>query len=497
MNSIYKFFMKERSFLFLWCCSSFLAMLFIFPILFSGVYYEDDLFRIFTGQYVWEMLGRVATYYLMKIVTFSNDNMLNVTPLPLLLSTILLSYLMAYVVFKILKKNNLVSLLVSFCFICNPYIISNLSYSYDNFHMVLGYFLSIFSFVFIANKKYYGILLLIISFLLYQPMGNVFLSLSFFWVVYKLCLGEFNKDSIKQFLFFVVCYCLALLAYMIFIKIFYLIFQYPLQRSEQLSIKELLGGTIILRIKLLYEYVSILWSNVEAKICLVLLFSGVSIFALKNRSVIFVFVLFIVLFSLFLSLLGPMFLLKEGLVTARVMTPLGVIILLLLYLNLKLTDESNKYIKFFGFLNILIFSWYLVTLSFGYGNYMSLQRKYDENLLNMIQYDVLTLGQKEYKRWIHLEGCPQKPKSILFMDSLRPYYKQLYQPACSWRSKFIIFDSVLGNFKFDRSWSSSYPEIRKKICENSLTPAIDRDLYNIYDDGKTFIFIDIGKKFKC
>ncbi|MFZ7214439.1 glucosyltransferase domain-containing protein [[Pasteurella] aerogenes] len=474
-----------------------LAGLFIFPILNANVYYEDDLFRIFTGQYVWEMLGRVFTFWLMHIVTFSSDLMLNVTPLPLIISFFIIGHLIFYVARNILENLNVLNVLMAFCFVCNPYLLSNLSYSYDCLHMVLGFYLAVISYVMVKGHRIYSVLILLATFLLYQPMGNVFLSLVFFHSIKSICKGDNCKKIFYQFIFLTFIYVISILLYFLCVKLFYLFTSYPFQRSEMVSFSEILDGVFLVRIVGLFNYLLVLFENVESKVILIslLLMSIISLYNLKgflNKLIVL-----LSIFGSFLSIFGPMFFLKEGLMTARVLTPLGTMLLILLYLNKELLYSNTlKYIYVFLLLSL---SWYNITLSFGYGNHLSLQRKYDETLLLTLQNDILSLhnhGERIDNRWISLDGCTQTPKSVQLLEKLRPFYKQLNVKACTWRSKFILFEQTLGNFKFDRRWNPDYSEIKKKICNENIRPSINRELYSIYSH-KDFIFISLGKIVKC
>lgn len=499
MNRINKFFNEKITSTKGLFFSFLLSFLFIFPLLHANTYYEDDLFRIFTGQYVWEMLGRVFTYWLMHIVTFSSDTMLNVTPLPLILSFLVVAHLVFYVAENILKSLCIANILIAFCFVCNPYLLANLSYAYDCLHMVLGFHFSVIAYVKMTEKKYISVFWLLSAFLLYQPMGNIFLSLAFFSIIQSLYIGKTIKYSLILFIQMLALYIITLLCYLFFIKIFYLITPHVFQRSEQISLLELVTGIFSERVVNLIKYISLLYKNIEARalLSLCVFFGLLSIFYLKNTAKFIVIILSIL--GAFLSILGPMFLLKEGLITARVMTSLGTLLLILLYLNHKTFLRNIKFINYLSFFIICTLSWYHITLSFGYGNHLSLQRKYDEGLLMTLQNDILSLHNHDERidnRWISLEGCTQTPKSVQLLEKLRPFYKQLNMKACTWRSKFILFDQMLGNFKFDRRWSPDYSEIKNKICNENIKPAINRELYSIYSH-KNFIFISLGKIVKC
>lgn len=496
---VYKFFSEELSPIKGIFLSLFLSFLFVFPLLHSNIYYEDDLFRIFTGQYVWEMLGRIFTFWLMHIVSFSGNTMLNVTPLPLLLSFIVITHMIFYVAKNVLESLTIVNILIAFCFVCNPYLLANLSYAYDCLHMILGFYFSIIAYVKITEGKRTSVLWLLSAFLFYQSMGNIFLSLSFFSIIKSLTQGGGIKRSLILFCKVLVTYVIAILLYLLFLKVFYLITNHIFQRSEQLSIFELINGIFFERIENLIKYIQVLYENQESKFLLwvLCLFSLASIFFLKNITKITLVVLSIL--GAFFAIFGPMYLLKEGLITARVLTPLGTLLFILLYLSYNTSIKNVRFIRYFPLLIICAFSWYHITLSFGYGNYLSLQRKYDEKLLTMVQMDVLSLQDKDEKimnRWVHLEGCSQEPRSVKLLGDLRPFYRQLHNKACTWRARFIMFDEMLGNFKMDRRWNATYPEITKKICNENVLPSISRGLYSIYTH-KDFVFIKLGSKIKC
>ena len=157
-----------------------ISFIYAYPIIFSDRFYIDDLGRSLLGYTRWGNNGRPLADILMTLISFGYP-LIDISPLPQLLSLIFICAsvsLYAVVNFDSLNKKKLV--LVSLLFVCNPFLIENLSYKYDSLPMMIS--AGVLFLCFSIPNKYFSfalsILFIISSLSLYQASISIFVCLS-------------------------------------------------------------------------------------------------------------------------------------------------------------------------------------------------------------------------------------------------------------------------------------------------------------------------------
>ena len=107
-----------------------LSILYVLPIILANRYYNDDLARSFSGATGWRGDGRPLTESLLLFLCGDKGCIIDIAPLPLIISVIILSYsLILYA-----KENlgffewNYILLYALFLVLANPFMLANLSY---------------------------------------------------------------------------------------------------------------------------------------------------------------------------------------------------------------------------------------------------------------------------------------------------------------------------------------------------------------------------------
>ncbi|EPA0138104.1 glucosyltransferase domain-containing protein [Enterobacter hormaechei] len=185
---------------------SLMAFLFAMPIILSGSYYVDDIIRANTGMLGWWSLGRPISDVAVSLVSFSINTSSDVYPVTILLAC-LTNILTSYILCKIFKlKYNLSSALICSLPVINPLYIQNMMYRYDCLPMSLAIMLSVYSYYINTNKNITSsitsIIMLIVSFMLYQPATPAFVVLAIFSYAYREQSKENNNIIAKSALHF-------------------------------------------------------------------------------------------------------------------------------------------------------------------------------------------------------------------------------------------------------------------------------------------------------
>ncbi len=166
-------FLKERLALPL-CISS----LFVYPILNSGVYYVDDIARTSNGGLGWGVLGRPISDLLMLLLSFSSTRLADVTPLPQIISIIIIAFSIFTLSLIFDKESKLATTIASASAILFPFFIQNIAYRFDSLSMSLA-LLSVICGAYLSKSKNIilivtSCLLIISSLSLYQPYYILF-----------------------------------------------------------------------------------------------------------------------------------------------------------------------------------------------------------------------------------------------------------------------------------------------------------------------------------
>lgn len=175
---------------------SIMALFFTMPIILSGNYYVDDIIRSNTGMLGWWGLGRPASDFIISLVSFNFNGSSDVYPVTILLACSA-NIFTSYTLCKIFSlKYSLSSAIICSLPTVSPLYIQNMMYRYDCLPMSLAIMLAVYAHYVIFNKNYSFILIssmmLIFSFMLYQPATPTFVVLSIFTYINS---KQLEKDS--------------------------------------------------------------------------------------------------------------------------------------------------------------------------------------------------------------------------------------------------------------------------------------------------------------
>nr|CBX82211.1 Uncharacterized 55.3 kDa protein in gtrB 5'region [Erwinia amylovora ATCC BAA-2158] len=156
------------------------ALLFIYPIIQSGVFYRDDLDRSITGQYGWRGLGRPVADILMKILSASGHYNLDLFPYTMIASCLFIAGASLLLSRHLIKLDIPNEKIVAALLIFNPFILQNMAYRYDCLGMSVAFFLATMAYTYDNSSVFKSISVKIItgvlSLTLYQPCANIFIG---------------------------------------------------------------------------------------------------------------------------------------------------------------------------------------------------------------------------------------------------------------------------------------------------------------------------------
>lgn len=159
-----------------------LCIVYVMPIILANRYYIDDLGRSQWGYASWSTNGRPLADFLMILLGFGGENIVDISPLTLIFSVLVFVF-SAYYYFKsnFNDINPVFSAVIFFFAFANPFLLENLSYKFDSLPMVMALCLLMFAFVKIGSKTkswLLSIFVIIASLCLYQAAIGFFVCLA-------------------------------------------------------------------------------------------------------------------------------------------------------------------------------------------------------------------------------------------------------------------------------------------------------------------------------
>ncbi|MFV4863107.1 glucosyltransferase domain-containing protein [Citrobacter freundii] len=177
-----------------------LCLLYIFPSVTGGVYYNDDMFRSIYAYYGWVDDGRPVAEYIYRSLTMNNLNVIDSFPLLLIIAIGIYCYVCIRVVNNITDKKGIAVSLASCSLIFSPFFASNLWFRYDSFFMVLSVTSALYPYS-INGSKYkillIGVISLVLCSTLYQPALSIFICMA---SVEIMCLTIRRDANLKSLL---------------------------------------------------------------------------------------------------------------------------------------------------------------------------------------------------------------------------------------------------------------------------------------------------------
>lgn len=159
-----------------------LCIIYIMPIILADRYYIDDLGRSQRGYTSWSDNGRPLANFIMYLLGFGGDNIVDISPLTQVFSVLIFVF-SAYHYFKsnFSDTNPIFSAIVFFFAFANPFLLENLSYKFDSLPMIMALSLLMFAFLKVNSKaKSWALSFAVIlaSLCLYQAAIGFFVCLA-------------------------------------------------------------------------------------------------------------------------------------------------------------------------------------------------------------------------------------------------------------------------------------------------------------------------------
>lgn len=458
------------------------SLTFYFPILYAGVFFADDIYRINveSGGFIWEEQGRFLATLISYIYGGATNIVIDAFPLTWFINIILLS-LSAYLLYKKFsgqKKD--IAIYISLLFIINPFFTYNLYYRFDSIGMNLAVSFVIFSFYIRDTKSNFPlkVLLLIISLNLYQSAINLYLTIYSFYLFFAYIRDNNKEEFLKNVTLVILSYSLASALYFVELKI--------LPMSSRSTLVNFDSSLIYIvcknNIKAISPFIEF-WSYYKWYIIPVIPFSIIGLL-IKFR---FKYVLPLILcfFIFILSILGGLSLLKEGYYPPRVLNyfPFLLVIIFIGLFNLKL---GSKYL-----ILLPIFACFL--FNYRVGNVMRIQNFFEQPIFYSISVDIHKY--KDIGKFYVLGSSPLSnfTKNIIEHTPFNAYLCRL-----SWNSAFRINEYTSRKI-VDEQWGDVHEKIRAEFAklkaDNQLTLLKDNSPYYCLYKHKNVGYIDWGCNF--
>lgn len=411
------------------------SLFYILPIALANVYYNDDMARTLYGATGWNGDGRPLCELLIKLLC-GGAPVVDIAPLPLILSVLILSYALvlyagAYLDF-VPNENIVVIILLSV--LANPFAIANLSYRFDCISMFTA--LSIPFLIFSVPDRVSGIKMFVCSFVagiavmsLYQPaigMCIVLFIIHLFFVV--------MNDRKAGAGWWKIC---GLGTGTVFYKLviaprFIDPYSWRNEASATVGINFDSIKTLILNavnsIKYIRNY--IVQTSILNQICLgiIIVLSVVTILVLYFRSseksgwrkavdAAFMIVSPLVAFS---AAFLPLAFLENQILASRMLLAFGGF---LLYLGIMLIYANRK--RLFVAVLLVVCLAHQYTYIYSYGNALKTQNEYEKYMVYSIAHDLETInGKGEYSQ-VSFVGQMPKARELQMMCEKYPFLDEV------------------------------------------------------------------------
>lgn len=447
-----------------------LVLIFCLPIIINNSFYIDDNVRVLTGNADWSWVGRPFADWLFYLMS-TGFKIEDFSPISLLLGIAFFSLCLA----NILKEDKSWLNLLPYCFIAiNPFFLQNINYKFDSFPMLIALSFSMYAFFYeninIYIKSVVIILLLTLTLGLYQPCINIFLML-----IAGNCLLKIKDGSKTKILFlYSFLYIVSNLLYLSISKIL----KSDLSRGGISSFDNLFSNAIA-DINMFFK-VSYFLIGLPGFIILMCLFVYLWLIALKEKEIKSDKILTVLSpIIIFLSIWGPMLLLKELISLPREWCSIGALLFILTN-NISIKIKHSKY--FNGFIYICI-----ILLSANLANIIKIQEDFNKQIYSTLFIDITSNPELYNVREIEING--NVPVNKLFSDKLKrhPYFYSLTMATPEWITRVKLIKMGLKQVKinFNPKDSARLEEIKKQ----KLLPNINNQFYMIYKDKEGIVSI--------
>lgn len=476
--------------------------IYVLPILLANRLYQDDLSRSLLGVTGWNNDARPLTE---KIITWlcGGSPINDVHPLPILLSVLLLAYTITLYTKRYLPADSSVlsAVCIGFLVIANPFLLSNLSYRFDCFTMILALCAAVLPYAAPAKKALWKIFIFslfmcLVTLTTYQPACGIYISLWFLEVFFML----FSEgiDLPRLFMRGIAC-VLSVVLYKFFVLNRYI---RPANGGWQPDAYSFAWRSedgfflgVISNLQSFTHYVNTALQGIPSLLLILfatLTASGMILTGLvllkQERPVchkIFslVYLLFLPVFVI-LGAVGPLLVLRPSSFSISAHTLLclcgfGIwsgIMISALYFRLPRLSPLL-------FLPCMIFG---LSFSCCYGNAMTSQKQYEEYLTYSLAHDIETLNANETFRTLTVSGrAPRSPQTARLIEKY-PLFRNLL-PTYLTNSSYIGGALLLHYTQETFTYETLTEEDQTLI--DTTEPSMANSVYVCYENGDKIIIL--------
>lgn len=474
--------------------------IYILPILLANRPCYDDLSRSLYGITGWNNDARPLTE---KLVTWlcGGAPLGNVAPLPLLLSVLLLAYTFTLYGKRYLSSQEGIfpALTAGFLVIANPFLLSNLSYQFDNVTMTLALCAAVLPYVVPQGRALYKVFLFsfflcLVTFTTYQPCCGIYIGFWFLELFFML--HETRVDIPRLFTRAAAC-GLSVLVYKYLILNHYIGHGNGSWQSVAYQFAWRSGAGIFPAVKKNFETVLLLikeyMQGVPAPLPVlfgILLLSGTGFAAWnlygrkKTRSS--------KIFSLLYLLLLPAMILFASLLPLLVLTPsifsisahsLICLSALELWAAAMLCTLYRRRPRLSVLLSLpcLLFA---LTFSYTFGNAMTSQKQYEEYMSGAIIHDVETLNADGAYSMITLTGKPPRSPETARLSEKYPLFRRIVPSHL--RDSSYMGGAMLMRFAREPLEFDELTDEDRTLIETAK-PVLANSVYACYENGEKII----------
>lgn len=479
-----------------------LYTVYVLPVILANRSCYDDISRSLYGITGWNNDARPLTE---KLVTWlcGGYPLGNVSPLPLLLSVLLLAYTMTLCVKRYLPTAmlSLPAIAAGFFVIANPYFLSNLSYQFDCVTMTLALCAAILPYVVPAGRALYKIFLFsfflcMVTFTTYQPCCGVYIGL---WLIELFFMLFESRIDILRLLVRAVACGLSVLVYKYVVLNRYIrpanggwqsdAYQFSWRTEEGIlpAVSENFRTFCLLIKEYLQGVPKILLLLTGILLILGIGFTGLRLFLRKKPAYqkigCLVYLLFLPVGIVTGSIL-PLLVLTPSIfsISAHSLVCLSSLALwmgcMFFFLYRKMPRLATVLV-----LPCLLFG---LTFSYTYGNAMTSQKRYEEYLAGCIVHDVETLNESGAYRAVSLCGnVPRSPETAR-LSRKYPLFNRIVPSHLNGSS--YIGGALLMQY-FSPSQEMTFEDLtpEKKQQIDTAVPILSNSVYDCYENGDTVI----------
>ncbi|WHP78850.1 glucosyltransferase domain-containing protein [Edwardsiella anguillarum] len=470
-----------------------LLLLYVVPLILANVYYRDDTERILNPAAPWYTLGRPGADLLMRLFTFNLYELTDTAPLTLLLGVLFFAWTLVYVARRAEGTLNIAALSPYILLFFNPFFLQNLSYKYDSFPMVVALALSILAFFCPRNRGLLSYLLptllLFCALTLYQPCANIFIGL--YGANLMINFFKVERSPLQETVWAAVVMLLTNSLYILIIDhllalgggnrgnmigaqdaLFWL-------TQDWLMLKKLLTFVLSKELKFLFY---------PALLCVIWIFALrlAQFWRAQPLRLSMLLSLLLILCSplvLFIALLGPLFLLKEGVTDVRVLCGFSATLFVFAHAVYQVLARWRP--AWLPLCTLPLF--YFLAFSFQYGNAVRNQRDYEARIFGWLSYDLLSLNANGHGK-ILLNNYPDTAPVTQKIVEHQALIDMMFSPAYNWTARRIIASYGISNI--DAGWGPDYRDRLNILCAAQTAPLRDNKFYAIYAlNGDTIVWL--------